>query len=500
MFSKPKQQTAAIYVRVSTEEQAREGYSIPAQIETLTQYCKLYQINIYKIYKDLGISGKNVISRPGLNELLLDASKGFFDCVLVWKISRLSRNLKDLLILVDKLEQSSVAFISYSEKFDTSNPVGRMTLQILGSIAEFERNTLIENVKLGLNQKALQGHWTGNHVLGYDNLNKKLAINHHEAKIVQRIYRLFQEGNGAFKIADILNKEGYRTKRNALFGKDYIHRVLTNPVYKGWVRHQVKSGENYFEVKGVHDPIIEEESFETVQNKLKNRSLRLPKNPNDFILSGLLRCPKCNNTMVSRYGYNKGKTKKYRYYICGNYHRYGSVSCKGNPVNSEKIEQAVIEKLGKLVANQNIIKNICLKQKELTMKDTKPILESLANIENELTKLNGLREKYFKLFEADNLIPEQFTARLSEIQQQIDVLEFRRKELSRKNKTSCAGIQEEYISNYLKGFSGIIQHMDPLDLKKILHDLITQVNLSEEKELKSIDLRFPLSKGILTIF
>jgi site-specific DNA recombinase len=493
-------QVAAIYVRVSTEEQAKEGYSIPAQIETLTQYCKLYNIAIYKIYRDLGISGKNINSRPALNELLNDSAENRFNCVIVWKISRLSRNLKDLLYLVDKLESRNVSFISYSEKFDTSVPVGRMTLQILGSIAEFERNTIIENVKLGLEQSAKEGKWTGNHVFGYDNIDKKIVINPKEAEIVKRIFSMYLDKNmGLRKIAITLNQEGYKTKRNALFGHDYISRILSNPVYKGYVRHQTRPGKPYYEVKGIHESIISEEIFALAQEKLASRDMNWSRSFNNFILVGILKCPKCGYNMVSKYGQYRGKT--YRYYQCSKYHREGKQACSPNTINADKIESAVLDKLKEIVNYPHIVRaviNEAQKSKQAEIKPEQSILESL---NNEIQNLNSIKDKYFKLFENDKITPDMFSDRLNEIQTQIDALNKQKLQYDNipKDKDKSINITEEEVIKYLSDFLNVFNKVSTEDKRKLLHDLIQAINLDGDKNLKSIELKFPLREGSLIL-
>lgn len=184
-------QKVAIYARVSTEEQASEGYSISAQLQTLRQYANLYNWEIVDEYVDEGISGKNITGRPAMQRLVADVEQEKFQAVLVWKISRLSRNMLDTLTLLDKFEDYGVKFISYSENFDTSSPIGRLVVQLMASIAEMERNTLSENVKLGMKQRALEGSWNGGVIFGYDSIEKELVINKEEAEVVKQIFTLY---------------------------------------------------------------------------------------------------------------------------------------------------------------------------------------------------------------------------------------------------------------------------------------------------------------------
>lgn len=197
----------AIYVRVSTEEQATEGYSISAQLQTLRQYTNLHGWEIVEEYVDEGISGKNIKDRPAMRKLVEDVEKDKFQALLVWKISRLSRNMLDTLKLLDKFEYYNVKFISYSENFDTGTPIGRLVVQLMASIAEMERNTLSENVKLGMKQRAMEGLWNGGVVFGY-NLNdrKLLVINQDEAEVVKLIFTMYADGKGLRAIANYLNR------------------------------------------------------------------------------------------------------------------------------------------------------------------------------------------------------------------------------------------------------------------------------------------------------
>ena len=165
----------ALYARVSTEEQATEGYSIDGQIATLTDDCKRKNFQIYKIYKDEGYSGKST-KRPALQELLQDCKFGLFDMVMVWRISRISRKQLDFLSIIDEFERQNVIFYSHTENIDASTPSGKAMLQMMGTFAELERNQIIENVKMAMTQRAKEGKWNGGIVLGYASQNKELIV------------------------------------------------------------------------------------------------------------------------------------------------------------------------------------------------------------------------------------------------------------------------------------------------------------------------------------
>lgn len=482
---------AALYIRVSTDEQAKEGYSIPAQTDILTQYCKAFGIKIFNTYTDPGASGKN-ITRPGLQQMMRDAKRGLFNCLVVWKISRLSRSLKDLLTIVDDLENNGVSFISHSEHFDTSTPVGRMTLQVLGSIAEFERNTMIENVKLGLKERAKQGKWTGNHVFGYDNKNKELIINDFEAAIVRRIYDMYlKDDKGLFTIASTLNTEGLKTKRKSMFGKDYIERILKNTVYIGKVRHNIRNDQGYYEVDGIHQPVITIDEYNQAQIKLKKSSIRFQKDPNSFLLISLIKCKACGNNMISKYGYYN--SKKYRYYICGRYHRLGKAACSPNPVQADDIENEALERLFRIIENPETISNIISKAKKRNTSCLDPVQKELRSINIEIEKNDRNLQKYFKLFENDRLKPDILEARITEIHESNNKLSERKFELEKflRNNTDTLISEEEVLFN-LKQFNAIFASSEHIDKRILLQSFIDEIRLTSEGKLDKIITKFPI--------
>ena len=156
-----KIEQVAIYCRVSTIEQAEEGYSIDEQERLLRDWCNRMNYSVYKVYSDRGISGKDIKNRPALKELLKDAEERKFQMVISWKINRISRKLSDVLKIVDILEQNSISFNSYSEQFDNSTPAGKMQFQMMALMGEFERGTIAQNVKMGMCAKAKAGEWCG---------------------------------------------------------------------------------------------------------------------------------------------------------------------------------------------------------------------------------------------------------------------------------------------------------------------------------------------------
>lgn len=450
---------AALYIRVSTEEQSIEGHSISAQEETLRQYCKTYNIEVFDVYSDLGISGKSLKDRQELRRLIGDCSNGKFKLVLVWKISRLSRNLKDLLYLIDIFESNDVHFASYSEKFDTATPVGRMTLQLLGSIAEFERNTIIENVRLGLTEFARKGGKASS-VLGYDNIDKKLIINENEASIVKLIFNLRAEsGLGFSAIARYLNNMGYRTKRGSKYRSSSVSYIIQNPVYIGINRHKMKT-ENEYCIKSLHSTIIAADLWNKAQNKNKKPYKRPPKINSDS-LPLRVHCMKCNSLMKIFYASSKGKS--YRYFRC--------CSCS-NYINVEKLLKIFAQKLITIFDDTN------MKKAAFNLINSNPSVSELLNkeliaIDSEICRIRKIEAQYFKLFESYKIADfKSFIDKVEELETQLNLLG---KEKLEKQQRGFVTEKDIDYDKYLTEFKIKIASLEPVTLKQICTYLVKSI-------------------------
>ncbi len=491
---KTKSQIAALYVRVSTEEQAREGFSINAQAEALTQYCSLYDIKIHNIYKDLGVSGKSMNKRKGLQDMLKDAKLGLFNIVLVWKISRLSRSLKDLLLILDSFEKYHVDFVSYSEKLDTSTPVGRMTLQLLGSIAEFERNTIVENVKLGLNEFARSGGKAAS-VLGYDNINKCLKINEHEARIVRTVFDLYtRDYISMSKIAIHLNTLGYTTKRGKKFRSDSISVILQNPVYIGINRHNINSPEEY-SIDGGHTPIIDIDIWNKAQKRISSSQKQLHQSDNQraSLLNGLIRCPVCSKPLRIFYTYSKGRC--YRYYKCyaSNELLIGS-GCSGFLINADMVEKEVEPIVLNIITSNSVVADVNLKLKNDPASKCAEILNKLSELEAEISRQNEIINNYFLLFEKGRLDNnELLLERLNILEQQIKLLEKEKQQYESKSSDINHFYTVNdigYITEYLISIYQALEHEDK---RRIITALILEIHVDAEKQIKKIIYNFPIN-------
>jgi len=307
----------AIYIRVSTEDQAREGYSLEVQREYLEAFAIREGYEIFKVYSDDGISAYST-RRSALQELLVDAKAKRFELILVHKIDRFSRNLKDLLMLADELSSYGVGFKSATEPFDSTTSAGKLMFQQLGSFAEFERNRISERVFPGMIKGAQQGNWQGARFspFGYTyNKDKKLLeIEKREADIVKLIYAMYLAGKSTHDITEYLNRKKYQTRTGKQFYNKFICDILKNRIYTGkivWNKKHYdknqKTKKHYKYIKndpskiivaqGKHKLIIDEDDFVEVQKLLANkiRTWRPRVKNKEYLLTGLLTCTKCNH-------------------------------------------------------------------------------------------------------------------------------------------------------------------------------------------------------------
>ena len=339
----------AIYIRVSTEEQAQEGFSIRAQEQKLKDFARIKDWSIYKVYMDEGISGKNLVDRPAIQEMIADVQSGAVKNVLVFKIDRLTRSTADLIYLVDLFNQQNCAFNSLTESIDTQTASGRMFLKIIGIFAEFERENIIERVKVGIERKVREGYAIGGNVsYGYDRPKdqKIQTINEQEAEIVKEIFDMFvNQGVALNDIARRLNVRKVPTKENVTWGNTSIRRLLANSNYIGNVRHHLRDVKNEYSVEGLHEPIISEEQFDVAQKLLANNKRATPRKPprDDNYFSGFLTCGICGYKMSTHNVYKTlkdGTTSVLGGYRCPN---QPTGACTSSNISHRKLERAFEE-------------------------------------------------------------------------------------------------------------------------------------------------------------
>lgn len=261
------------YCRVSTDEQAAEGFSIEGQADKLRAYSELHDLGAVTVVTDPGWSGKN-LDRPGLQQVLAMVDAGHVAAVLVWRLDRLSRDLGDLILLADQFGQANVALHSFSEKLDLSSATGRMFYNVLGSFAQFYREQLAENVRMGMAQAMRQGRWCNRPPTGYD-LVDGLLVPNDQAVTIRKVFTLRAQGQSQAAVADatgVLHST--------------VLAILKNRAYLGEIRHKDRW------LPGIHEALISEELWAAAHRG------RVPgRRRGSDLLSGRVVCGLCGRRM-----------------------------------------------------------------------------------------------------------------------------------------------------------------------------------------------------------
>ncbi len=248
---------AAIYIRVSTEEQVRYGISLSAQEEALKNYATALGYEIFKLYKDEGKSAKDIKGRPEMIQLLKDAEMRKFQAIFIYKLDRFSRSLRDLIETIEKLKEWNVDFISLQDKIETTSASGKLMFHIISAFAEFERNVTGDRTKFSMDKKARDGNPITRAPWGYKIENKKLVQTPNSFQVQE----LFQ---------DFLNQDISLTKlaKKYDFSVNGLKKILKNQAYLGKVKFD---GQTH---QGIHQPLISSTLFNRVQDKLEKLEIK----------------------------------------------------------------------------------------------------------------------------------------------------------------------------------------------------------------------------------
>lgn len=482
----------ALYIRVSTHEQAEKGFSIEAQEEQLRQYCKQNEYIIYKVYTDAGISGKGVTERKELQSLLLDAKNRSFDGVLVWKINRLARNLKDLLEIEQLFDNHSIFLKSMSESIDTSTPHGRLGLQMLGAMGQLERETILENTKLGRNRRNQLGIYCGAKIFGYHVIPKdvwvkkgfdtNLVICEEEAEVVRSIYQWYADGLGLKAIVNRLNKAGKRTKNGCTFSVGTVRRILGNVVYIGKTRYMTEEGEQV--VDGNHPPIVDLTLWGTVQTRLGSKK-KPNKTSRDFPLAPYIKCPVCGSGMAGttvKTRRKNGSTKSYSYYECSGYINKGISVCRPHNIPAEKIEQKVLGSIQEFVSQPDIVKDL-YERLNPKMEDSS---KDNAEIQNLIVELSSKREKLMMAFENNKVDEFEFIKQIKTLDKEKKVLEEKKSIQDQISLEPIITLDE--VNDAISQFMSLVK--DTSSQKALLATLLSRIEVNEQKELVRIEVNF----------
>lgn len=426
----------AIYIRVSTDRQAEEGYSIDAQKEQLTALCISKKWNNYDYYIDGGWSGSN-IDRPEMSRLISDINEDKIERVVVYKLDRLSRSQKDILYLIeDVFIPKDVSFVSHTESLDTSTPMGRAMIGIIGAFAQLERENIHMRTRMGMLERVKDGYWMGGGRIpfGY-NYDKELGIlvPNDDAEIVKKIYELYIKGLGAQTIANMLG----------LKYEKLVSQIIVRKSNYGMIEY---NGEVY---QGRHKPIISKETYDIAMAEKNKRALNKT-TTSKYLLSGLLYCKKCGaklryqkwrNGAVKLICYSQQKSKMYL---------VKDINCDLKKLDSEEVEKTVLEKLFALNetlidgkddndANKKKTIDILYTQKNSLEKQIKKLFNLYSTMEDDLL-LETIEENKKKLLNIERSIKSEllleeetrkkriYNENIENLEERWDTLSFRKKQ------------------------------------------------------------------------
>ena len=456
----------AIYIRVSTQEQAQEGYSVGEQKTRLTAYCQAQAWIIADTYVDGGYSGSN-LNRPGIQKLISEIEN--FDVVLVYKLDRLSRSQRDTLYLIEEIFlPNKIDFVSMQESFDTSSPFGKAMIGLLAVFAQLEREQIKERTRMGKIARAKAGlhHGAGYIPIGYTYQNGKLIVNPYEAEQVRKIYEWYLGGLSLQSIVDRLHENGYTNRYSSYNTWTSVRNILSNITYTGKFRYGEVTVEN------AHEAIITAEQFQAVQAmRLRrqeiygNRAFQAK-----HLLVGMTFCGHCGARYYLR------SAGEYQYYSC--YSRTKQVksmirdpNCTNKHWRKADLETIVEQRVYELLQSPKLARELI---------EASHLKATAANIENvELEKRIGTidREikKFMELYRIDGIPPEILGENIKKLYDEKTALETKLKQ-AKELPTTSFDLVEELLSNATQ----VWDFADLSQKRRILQDLIDRIIIDGE--------------------
>ncbi len=469
-----------LYQRISTDED-HQPTSLKTQRERLERYCEAMEDwRIVAAHEDQA-SGTS-LDRPGLQAALDLAREKRIDLLLVYRVDRLSRKVRQLAGLCEELDQLDVVLKSATEPFDTGSPAGRMMLQMLGVFAEFEHATIVDRVTAGLERRVREGKWmSGRTPYGYtrDKNTKLLVPDAVKAPVVRRIFNLYAEGKlGTTAIARTLDAEAAPSPRKTGWSPNALQLILANPAYRGLVRW---NGETH---PGLHQPLVDDDTFAKAQAILRRRgedaSLRRG-NATDFLLSGLVRCHHCGRAYVGTSAH--GRNGRYTYYACSTRYKYGPSKCNGDRLPKDRLEAAVLTQLAELYRDGRVVYEALADLATTTESERPEVEEQLASTRAEIARVESKLERYFEGFEGQ-LAAELFQERVRGHRDRLETLREREADLTTRLATHAHTPPDTAaLTGLADQLETIIANESPEQAKELLRLLIKDIQVHDRRRI-----------------
>ncbi|MET3288309.1 UNVERIFIED_CONTAM: site-specific DNA recombinase [Brevibacillus sp. OAP136] len=482
----------ALYIRVSTDEQAREGFSIPEQHERLVSFCTAHGWSDYECFIDDGYSAKDT-ERPAFQQMMTDIREGRIQTVMTTKIDRLTRRLIDLLTFIEELDAHQCSYKSASETFDTSTAVGRMVLQLLGVFAEFERERIAERVRETMYHAVQRGKVVTAPCFGYDVQDGRYLINEEEARWVRIMAERIIAGQGTWTIAKMLNDHGVLTKR----GREWTLKAVRIYLWKNerlrghtvWNQHYRKNrkqierpAREWLVVRNTHEPILDQETYENLQARLEQNQHLAPRaKRSGYLLSGLVRCGHCGSSMNGMKAVTRNKEQTYvsMKYVCAAYQK--KAQCFYHFIHTTVLEEHVLQEILAISETDIAVALETLPPPENRQHD------ELAQTKKQLSTLEGRFQRQIRAFEIGILdendlleAKKRLTQEKHEVLAKIQALE----------KAMSAGISEEEVREKITSrvfhMKAVLETNDREQLKTIIRGLVHQITVFEGNRIELI--------------
>ncbi|ARK23606.1 recombinase family protein [Sporosarcina sp. P37] len=463
--------TVGIYIRVSTEEQAAEGYSISAQRERLKAFCVAQDYADYKFYVDEGISGRNT-KRPQFKKLMGDIKAGHIKVLLVYRLDRLTRSVRDLHNILDKLEKYNCVFRSATEIYDTFTAMGRMFITIVAAIAEWESANLGERVSMGQIEKARQGEWAAQAPYGfYKDENHKLHIDDQQIKAIKIMIQKVREGLSFRQLSIYMDSTEHKPKRGYKWHIRTLMDLMQNPVLYGAMYFKGTVYEN------THQGIMDKKEFDQLQKLITSRQNYKTRNvTSHFVYQMKIVCPDCGSRCTSERSVWKRKTdgstqvrNSYRCQVCALNHR------DITPFNVREftVDEALMEFMDNFPLTPDD------KPQEKTDDESLELKQELKRIENQ-------RGKYQRAWATDLVTDEEFKIRMDESRSRMEEIQVMLKEMK------CEVHEEVDIERYkeiAQNFNINFENLSPKERREFVQMFIESVEIEILERTKAKGFR-----------
>ena len=481
----------AIYARVSSEKQDVD-LSISAQLKALREYALRCGYVVVKEYIDEAESGRS-IDRPGFKQMIATArqKESPFKAILVWKLSRFARNREDSIIYKSLLRKHGIQVISINEPVEDT-PTGRLLEGIIEAIDEFYSANLAQDVIRGMRENAARGYFNGSRAaFGYIRTKVKdgqtaratLEPDLERSVIVQRIFRECAEGRGLKEIAKGLNRDGIPAPMGGTWGRQRVHKILTNEAYTGCLvwgkRNSWKSALPPVRKEGAWPALVDRKTFEKVEVMLKSHAPKVthPRvTSSHYLLSGLVRCRKCGAACI---GY-AAKSGRHHYYVCGTTYSKGKETCPSPHLPRNSLEQFVVDKIkGHIFSDGHLAELVKLVNEELdgSIKEYKERLEIM---DKQLDLWQGRLERLYDFVETRAIEPARMARRITEVQDKTEELRKARAELLEGLETQrLKPLDPSIVLDYVKDLKSLLEESNIFQRRAFLRSFIDSIEVDE---------------------